>query len=371
MIICSPQLGLAPQSNSGGEVYDREILLRLAQKNLKVLILLPRGRSHPESVNPQVKHALIRSMAPPHIFSLFAMPSLVKTYLTYRFDVLRIHNPYFLGPAVLAFKKLFPQVPVLGSFLHLEDGVNFFIAKATISAYDHIIAISRSTKQELVDRLGFPVAKIDLAYPGVDSRFAPGPKPKRLIDQFNLQGKTVLMYLGGLKPRKNPGFLLRLIKRLNQPRLVLVFAGTGPELLELKPQAKRLGVEDKVRFTGFVPEDEKPDFYRLADVLFLPSFKEGFGMTVTEAAACAVPAVAADNSSIKELIIPGKTGFLAETGAVDPWVNSTLQLIKSEKLRRQMGQAARQHAVKTFTWKKNIDTHMAVINKLIKGGRNR
>jgi len=354
--ICSPQLGLSPESNSGGEVYDREVISHLCQKNITVHTLLPRGRTFPKLDNLKVKHALIRSMIPPYFFNLFVFPYLLKTYFVHRFDILRVHNPYFVGPSALLFKYMFPKVPLVLSHLHLENGFNQFIDRLTIKKYDHIITISQSTKNEIVENFNYPASKISVAYPGVDKKFQPAPRPKN---------KITLLFLGGLKPRKNLTFLLQVFKKLNHKKLRLVFAGTGPLLNKLKNKSSQLQLQEQIEFLGFIPEKDKVKLYQSADILLLPSLKEGFGMTITEAGACAVPAVGADHYSIKEIIKDNQTGFLAQPNNIDDWVDKINQLIKSPSLRQKMGKQAQKHVRRKFSWDKNINTHLKVFKKLL------
>jgi len=363
--ICSPQLGLNPESNSGGEVYDKEVISRLCQKNITVYSLLPKNRKFPAHANLKITHASIKSIIPPHIFSFFVLPYIIKTYRQQKFDLLRIHNPYFLGFSALIFKKLFPNVPIVASCLHLEQGFNYLILKKTISIYDYIITISQSTKNELISAFNYPSSKISIAYPGIDKKFKPGVKSKDLIKKYQLKNKIVLLFLGGLKARKNPNFLLNVLQKLNNPNLILIFAGTGLLFNQLKQKTKNQGLEKQVIFTGFIKEKDKVKYYQLADILLLPSLKEGFGMTITEAGACAVPAVGADNYSIKEIIQDEKTGFLAKLNNVDDWVDKLNQLIKSPSLRQKMGQVAQKHVRQKFSWEENINTHLKVFKKLL------
>ena len=341
MMICSPQLGLSPESNSGGEVYDREVINRLCDKGVKVLTLLPKSRPYLYNKNLTVKYAPVKIMYPPQVFSAFVLPYLIKTYRQERFDILRVHNPYFVGPAAAIFNKIFPKVPVVASFLHLEN-------QWLTGKFDHIITISKSTKTEIIESLHYPSEKISVAYPGVDERFRPGRK----------NGKNfTIMFIGGLKPRKNPEFLLQVLARINQPNVELVLAGDGPLKNKLKGK--------HVRVTGFIAEKDKPTLYHQADVVVLPSVKEGFGMTLIEAGASGLPVVGNRVWSIPEIIQDGVTGFLARSGDADDWAQKIIQLIKSEPLRRKMGEAGRRQALTKFTWEKNIQAQLKVYENLV------
>lgn len=348
MLICSPQLGLAPQSNSGGEVYDREVINRLCQQGIKVLVFLPKNRPYLKYQNLSVQFAPIKSIYPPHIFNFFTLNYLIKTYRQKRFDLLRVHNPYFIGPAAAIFKKFYPQVPLVASYLHLESGLNHFIDQSIIKYFDHIITISKSTQNEIIETLNYPSEKISVAYPGVDERFKPGQKTSQ---------RFTIMFVGGLKARKNPEFLLNVMQKINRSDTQLIFAGDGPLRYRLK--GKNISV------TGFIPEADKLALYHQADVVVLPSLKEGFGMTLAEAGASGLPVIGNNHSSIKEIIQDGKTGFLAKTNDVADWVDKLLQLIKSPDLRRKMGRAGQKFVRTNFTWENNLKIHLRVYENLI------
>lgn len=342
MLVCSPQLGLAPESNSGGEVYDREVIRRLCQKGVKIFTMLPQNRPFQQHKNLEVEFAPLKTMYPPQIFSVFVLPYLIKTYRRQKFNLLRIHNPYFLGPAAAVFKKIFPRIPVVGSLLHLEN-------RQLTGKYDYIITISQSTKNEIIETFNYPSEKISVAYPGVDKRFQPGEKKR---------GNIVIMFVGGLKPRKNPEFLLKVIAKINLPNVELVFAGDGP-------LRRRLSGKN-VKVLGFIPENDKPKIYQQADVVVLPSIKEGFGMTLVEAGASGLPVVGNNSWSIPEIIVNGQTGFLANPGDVDDWAAKLIQLIKAPQLRQKMGVAGRRQVLTKFTWEKNINTQLKVYESLIR-----
>jgi len=358
MQICSPQLGLSPESNSGGEVYDREVLTRLCQKNIIIHTLLPKGRSYPKIDNLKVNHAFVKPMTPPHIFNAFVFPYLLKTYLLHNFDILRVHNPFFVGPAAIAFKAMYPKIPLVLSHLHLEDGFHQLIDRVTINKYDHIITISNSTKNQLISHFNYPKSKISVAYPGVDKKFKPGKKSTKNL---------TLLFLGGLKLRKNPAFLLNLLNNLKNNRVKLVFAGTGPLLKKLKKQTRQMNLDNQVEFLGYIKEADKLKVYQSADILLLPSLKEGFGMTIAEAASCGIPSIGANHYSITEIIEDGKTGLLAKPNDLNNWTKKLIQLIKLDTVRRRMGKSAQKHVKNKFSWDKNIQTHLKVFNNLQKG----
>lgn len=365
--ICSPQLGISPESNSGGEVYDREVLTHLARLGVKIQTLLPKNRNYPKSANLNVSFTPIQPMFPPYIFNFFVLPYLIKTYKKQKFDILRVHSPYFVGPAALLFKYFHPSIPLVASYLHLEEKslLQPLIDKFAIKKFDRIITISNFTKKEIRKRYKISLRKITVAYPGIEEKFKPQEKNRYLTEKYNLKNKKVLLFLGGLKQRKNPLFLLNVFRKINDKQAILLIAGDGPLKNKLIQKAKNLGLANKVIFTGFVPEENKVKFYNLADIVLLPSEKEGFGMIVAEAGACGKPVIVSDNSSLPEIIKNNKTGFLAETNNIEDWTIKIKLLLKNKGLRRLMGQRAIKYVRNKFSWQKNAEKHIKVFNKLI------
>ena len=364
--ICSPQLGISPESNSGGEVYDREVIKHLCKAGVSSLVYLPKKRPHPKISGLQVFYAPIKTMFPPYIFNFFVFLFLLKTYKNYRFDILRVHSPYFVGPAALLFKYFHPSVPLVASYLHLEEKslLQPLIDKFAIKKFNHIITISNFTKKEIRKQYNVSSKKITVAYPGIEEKFKTQEKSSYLIGKYNLKNKKALLFLGGLKQRKNPLFLLDVFRKINDKQAILLVAGDGPLKSKLIQKVQNLGLEDKVIFTGFVPEESKVKFYNLADIVLLPSTKEGFGMIVAEASACGKPVIASDNSSLSEIIKNNKTGFLAETNKINDWVAKTKILLKNKGLRRLMGQRAIKYVRNKFSWQTNAEKHIKVFEKL-------
>jgi len=127
-----------------------------------------------------------------------------------------------------------------------------------------------------------------------------------------------------------------------------------------------LGLNNKIIFTGYVLEKQKVDFYNLADIILLPSLKEGLGMIAAEAQACGKPVIASKNSSLPEVIRDGQSGFLAKTNDIHDWLNKINLLLNNEKLRRRMGKFGEKFTRNKFSWKKNANQHLEVFKKILK-----
>jgi glycosyltransferase involved in cell wall biosynthesis len=96
------------------------------------------------------------------------------------------------------------------------------------------------------------------------------------------------------------------------PDLKYLIAGDGPDAPRLQAKAASLGVAAQVIFAGRIPEHEKVDHYRLADVYVMPSSGEGFGIVLLEAAACGVPVIGSRLDGTKDALLDGRLGALVD-----------------------------------------------------------
>lgn len=368
LIICSPELGISPDSNSGGEVYDREILKHLARLGVKIEIILPKGRTYEDDIAAwSITRLPVKTIFPPYLFNLILPLFIFRVYKKSKFNLLRVHNPYFVGFAALFFKLFKKNIPVVASYLHLESSniIFYLIDRLIIKTFDHIITISKSTRDEIVKKYSFPKEKISITYPGVDPKFRPKPKRKDLLNKINLEGKNVLLYFGGLKFRKNISFLLDMVKELNDDSVCLLICGEGNAQNILKLKTLVLGISHRVKFVGYVKEKEKVDFYNLGDVFLVPSKKEGFGMISIEAQACGKPVLVSSSSSLPETIINGKTGFACRENDLSDWTQKAKMLLADENLRRTMGKYAVDFVKSQFSWEKSARKQKEIFEHLL------
>ncbi len=205
-------------------------------------------------------------------------------------------------------------------------------------------AISESTRDDLVSR-GIPAARVRVIHPGVDSvRLSPDPAGRR-------EPVPTFLYVGRLKRYKGIGYAIRALAsaRRARPELRLVVAGAGDYLPELVRLATELGQESAVDFRGFVSEEEKLSLLRGSWANLFPSPKEGWGITVVEAAACGTPSVASDSPGLRDSVRDGVTGFLVPHGDTDALAARMLELADSPALVGRTGAAARRYA-EGLTW---------------------
>jgi glycosyltransferase involved in cell wall biosynthesis len=230
---------------------------------------------------------------------------------------------------------------------------------ARVYARAGVQAISGSTRDDLVAR-GFRPDAVQVIYPGVDAGyFAPDPSiPREAVPTF--------LYVGRLKRYKQVDVAIAALGELGLtvPGARLWVAGAGDDMGRLVRVAREAGVAGSVEFLGYVSERRKLDLYRRAWAVVLPSLKEGWGITNLEAAGCATPALAADNSALRESVRDGETGFLVPTGDVKALAGAMARLATDGALRDRLGRGARAFA-QTFSWERTAQQTESHLNAVV------
>jgi glycosyltransferase involved in cell wall biosynthesis len=203
-----------------------------------------------------------------------------------------------------------------------------------------VVTLSESSRRSIVDVLGLPEAMVRVVHPGVDEQFCPGPRrdPTPLV-----------VAVGRLVSYKRFDRLIEVLAELRHrhPTLRAVIAGEGSERRSLEDLAARLGASDWLTMPGRVDEDDLIDLYQRAWAVASTSAFEGWGLTITEAAACATPAVASPIAGHRDALHDGVTGFLAEPGA--EMVDGLDRILSDARLRERMQGASRRWA-DSLTW---------------------
>ncbi len=176
-----------------------------------------------------------------------------------------------------------------------------------------VVAVSQSTKRDLVECMGVPPERIQVIYTGIAPDFRPVSDPRVLAAfraKHNLP-ERYLLYLGTLEPRKNLGQLMDAYVRLRSadpgtPPL-LIAGAKGWYYQPLFERVRRLGAEEAITFVGYVSREEQPLWYAGATIFIYPSLYEGFGLPIVEALACGTPTITSNVSSLPEAAGPVAT----------------------------------------------------------------
>jgi glycosyltransferase involved in cell wall biosynthesis len=194
-----------------------------------------------------------------------------------------------------------------------------------------IVTLSDSAKAELVDDLGFRSDRVSVVPPGIDPRFTPGGERS---------SNPMIVAVGRLVPVKRYDALVRVAAQLRElhPTLELVIVGEGYERPALEALIESLGATGWVTMPGWLKDAEVVDVYRRAWVVASASAREGWGMTITEAAACGTPAVVTRIAGHRDAVIENDTGLLAD-GDGD-LVAKLDAVLSDDVLRKQLGEGA-------------------------------
>lgn len=226
-----------------------------------------------------------------------------------------------------------PRLAALGSALESRVAPPFYRRTP-------IVTLSESSKQELIEELRFKAQRVTVVSPGVDTRFSPGGEKSP---------SPLVVAAGRLVPVKRFDELIEVLLRVKEehPRLEAVIIGEGYKREQLEAQLRETGAERWIRLAGHVTDDELLDLYRRAWVIASAAAREGWGMTITEAAACGTPAVATRIAGHLDAVVDGHSGLLVERR--DQFVDALGSTLRDEDARERMSRAAIEHAAR-FTW---------------------
>ena len=275
--------------------------------------------------------------------------------------------PLVLGIMDLSF-LFFPDMFRSRDLFKLKQWTMYSVKKAK-----RIIAISQSTKNDILKKYHISPDKVTVIYPGITNYELRIKKLKttysKIAQKYGIVGDYIL-YVGTLQPRKN---IVRLIEAFhlvskrqtaNGKRLLqLVIVGKKGWLYDtIFAKVKDLGIEDRVIFTGFVPDEELPILYAHATCFCLVSLYEGFGFPVLEAMKEGTPVVASNVSSLPELV--ADAGILVNPEDVTDIAHGIIDVLKmKDEDRMKLITRGKKQAAK-FTWGKTARETLNVLEEV-------
>ncbi len=187
--------------------------------------------------------------------------------------------------------------------------------------------------------------------------FRPGVATGPVCDRYGLRGGRWLLSVSPLAPHKGIDTVLRALALLDGKEADVRYAivGEGEGRRELEHLTQTLGVTDRVRFLGGVPDADLPGLYNLADVYVgaarrTPLTAEGFGIALAEAASSGRPVIAGRTGGIPEAIKDGETGLLVDAERPAEVAEAVRRLLREPKLARRLGTAARREIERFYNW---------------------
>ncbi len=283
------------------------------------------------------------------------------------------HSPDYVLPHVRHGKAVVTIHDL--SFLRYPEGaepkLRRYLGKAVPRAVrraELVLADSENTRNDIIELLGTSPEKVEVLYPGVEGRFRPVQDERLLSAARAVYGLDFpfILTVGTLEPRKNHALLLNayaVLRELPEVPHKLVIAGGEGWLYEgVLRRVEELSLERDVVFLGFVPDEDLPALYSLADVFVFPSLYEGFGLPPLEAMACGTPVVASRSSSLPEVV--GDAGLMVPPDNPRALAGTIHKLLNDQVLRQKLIERGVSQAQK-FTWQRTGRRLLALYRSLL------
>lgn len=288
-----------------------------------------------------------------------------------------IHSPDFIPPlrhripSVITVHDLgFLLYP---NFVTTEAARYYGQTEMAVRRANRIIAVSHSTRKDLVRILGAPEDKIHVVYEAADPLFQPSTRLEAL-EHLRSAGLVVpeqfLLFVGTIEPRKNLSTLLRSYHLLGQSYNVdlplLLVGAPGWLAQDIYDLVGMLDLEDKVFFLANIAANESlRALYNLATMLVHPAHYEGFGLTPLEAMACGTPVVCSDAGSLPEVV--GDAALLVAPEDVEGWTVAMHRLLVDADLRARLRLRGLNRAA-GFSWEKAASETLDIYRQVVASG---
>ncbi len=246
-----------------------------------------------------------------------------------------------------------------------ERQINRPLIQGAVRQANAFIAVSQSTKQDLVDFYGVPPHQVEVVYEGVDGFQHPGSAPVAAMRQ-KYELDRYILYVGTLQHRKNLVRLLEVFARLatdNTVSQTLVLAGgKGWGFAEVYQAVKRLHLDNRVRFLGYVPSEDVIGLYAGADLVVYPSLCEGFGLPPLEAMACGAVVSVSNIPALRE--VGGDAATYFDPRDEDNMAAIIHRALTDQQLRERCRELGIQQA-RRFSWEQCARGTISVYRRVI------
>ncbi len=235
---------------------------------------------------------------------------------------------------------------------------------------DATLAVSKYTASTVERYLGIDPRSLRVVPNGIDASPFERGDGKAFRRQFPVvRGKAVL-YVGRLTRSKGVDLLIdafaKVKKRVADASLVVVGSGDSGYTRQLVARSALLGISESVVFTGRIPDEVLPHAYAASEMTVLPSYMEGFGLSVLESMASARPSIATRVGGVPEVMVDGETGLLIPPGDAERLAEAMTSLLKDPALAARMGAAGRARAKREFTVERMAEGTLAVYREVMR-----
>ena len=307
-------------------------------------------------------------------FLLGQMRAVVGLLRSERFDLIHAH---WLIPqgfvAALSLLMTGKKIPLLctshGGDLFALKGKGLQRLKRWVMDKSAALTVVSKAMRKTVVAMGIDPDKVEVIPMGVDlkSLFTPDPCVQRKTDE--------LLFVGRLVEKKGVQFLLEAMPAVlkKHPSIRLILAGSGPMEEELRQQAQRLQISDRVAFLGMVSQTKLPDLYRTATLAIFPFVvaksgdQEGFGLVQVEAMGCECPIIAGDLPAIHDIITHEENGMIVESGNAQALADAIIRMLADPDLCAKLAGEGRRRVVQKFDWEIVAEKYAGEYKKIHSG----
>lgn len=344
-------------TTSGGYLYDRKFVSHLRDRGDTVdVISLPRP-SYPRGLLHNLSPAITKRLSHPDV-DVLLQDELCHPSLFWSNRRLRSDLPIVTIVHHLRSKE--PHEP-------LRNRVYREIERGYLRSVDGAICTSHATRDD-VDRLRSRELPGMVAYPG-PGRFEPDITVDEIDGRAHEAGPLRILFVGHLAPRKGVTTLLRGVDRLPTEGWELTIVGdrTGHPgyVTALEREVARLGLDDRVEFTGQLPDSALEAEFRKGHLFAVPSTYEGFGIAYLEAMGFGLPPIATTEGGPREFIVDSESGYLLPPGDPDGLAETIRPLMADRSRLATLGRAARQRFTTHPTWGASMEKARRFLTQVV------
>ncbi len=375
----------------GGALFERRLALGLVEDGLHVAVVAP-STGWKRYIERDGTYDIYRERAATFWFNtkykttLWPFKQVHSVIIRERPDVIHIHNAYWLGLSALFWGKVY-RIPVVATnhFMPENALLNIRVFKFMYKPLVWIIwggivwlhnrcdfvTSPTPTAVRLLHEHGLKAPAKAISN-GIDMAvFRPDIDPKKVITKLGLAtDRPIVLYVGRVDGEKRLDIIMSgLPLILIQQKVQLVIAGFGKALESLKAQAKRLGVENEVVFTGYLDEEDKPALYNAASVFVISSPAELQSIVTLEAMASGLPIVSVDVAALKELCHDGENGYLFPENDYAKMAARINDILASSKLKSEFSKESINIVQRHHSTKVTFEQYEAVYRSVIKQKR--
>ena len=392
-----------PASGAERVLFEQSIRLQKREYNVHILTRkLPEHKSDHQIIQGVNEWRYDIDKSNPFSFIVSTLLNSKKLFESlqnqYSFNCMNFHQPFsafgvIRSPASKKVKRIYtchslsfeefrsrnprPKSIIKGILYFLNIFARKFIERKVLSSSNRITVLSQFTQEKLWNACKIPHEKIVVIPGGVNlQRFTPTTDKMKIREQLHVpQDKKMLFTVRDLEPRMGLENLIYTVEKVRSivPDIYLVLGGQGPLKVNLISLARRLGVENYIKFTGFIPEADLPDYYRMADLFILPTLElEGFGLITLEAMASGIPVLGTPVGGTVEILGKLDSRYLFRDTKPESMAELIIEFCQEFKanpgLWQDVSSQCRLFVEENYSWEKNVNSLEKVMLDVVEKG---